>query len=72
MQDKHDGTVVKKYNELNHRLKPFGLVITPWGRLAVAEIGNERKGYILNNVLDINVIEGFVKGLEYSKQKSTN
>ena len=41
--------------------------IKSWGRLAVALDSDTygHQGYVLNNVMDIDVIEGFVEGLEY-------
>ena len=69
MKERHDGNVIALYNSLDKRLKPFGLCIKSWGPLAVAEIESPHSGYIINNVTDVRVIEGFVNGLEYLKNK---
>lgn len=61
------GFVIAKYFELNKRLKPYGLEIHAWGRLAVRIISNPYGGYIINNVDSIDVIEGFVNGLEHAQ-----
>jgi hypothetical protein len=61
------GFVIEKYHELNKRLKPYDLQIHAWGRLAVRKISNPYGGYIINNVDSIDVIEGFVKGLEHAQ-----
>jgi hypothetical protein len=57
--------VINAFINLNLRLKEFNMHIKPWGRLAVVLDSDPYSGYILNNVLDIKVIEGFVNGLEY-------
>lgn len=64
---KKHGEVIQKYNDLNERLKPFGLEIYAWGRLAVRKIDKPHDGYFINNVDDIDVIAGFVDGLEFKK-----
>ena len=68
--DKDHGYVIKKYQELNLRLRKFGMHIAPWGRLAVCLDSDPHSGYVLNNVKDIDVIDGFVKGLEYQASKA--
>ncbi len=72
MSEKEDGDVIIKYNNLNKRLKKFGMKVEPWGYLAVCLESNSHSGYIINNVDDINVIEGFVKGLEYTEESNLN
>ena len=61
------GLVIAKYHELNKRLKPYDLQIHAWGRLAVRKISNPYGGYLINNVDSIDVIEGFVQGVEYAQ-----
>jgi hypothetical protein len=61
------GFVIEKYHELNKRLKPYDLEIHAWGRLAIRKISKPYDGYLINNVDSIDVIEGFVKGLEYAQ-----
>ena len=65
-EDRHDGNVIKEFNELNLRLKKFDMHISAWGYLAVAYDSDPDgdNGYALNNVKDVRVIEGFVNGLE--------
>ncbi len=66
-KEKNDGSILIKYTDLNNRLKKFGMHISAWGYIAVALDSDPygHKGYALNNVKDIDVIEGFVSGLEY-------
>jgi len=61
------GFVIKKYLELNRRLKPYDLEIHPWGRLAIRKISDPFGGYYINNIDSIDTIEGFVNGLEHAK-----
>ena len=72
MTERNDGEVIEKFNDLNKRLEKFKMHIKSWGLLAVANDSDiyGHKGYVLNNVRDIDVIEGFVKGLEYKKTNS--
>ena len=57
--------VINAFIDLNSRLKEFKMHIQPWGKLAVVLDADPYSGYVLNNVVDIKVIEGFVDGLEY-------
>ena len=65
--EKQHGNVIIKFNDLNKRLSKFNMHIKPWGRLAVCLDEDPHSGYILNNIDDIDVIEGFVNGLEFDK-----
>lgn len=69
MDVKKHGAVIEKFNDLNKRLAKFKMHISPWGRLAVCLDEDPYSGYILNNVDDIAVIEGFVSGLEFDLAK---
>lgn len=63
---RHDGNVIEEFLELNKRLSKFNMHIRVWGLLAVANDNDTygHHGYVLNNVRDVRVIEGFVTGLE--------
>tara|TARA_R110000751_G_C13756972_1_gene478837 strand:- start:1492 stop:1758 length:267 start_codon:yes stop_codon:yes gene_type:complete len=65
IEAKHDGSVLIKYEKLNRRLEKFGMHIKAWGYIAVCLDSDPYSGYVLNNVKDIDVVEGFVLGLEY-------
>jgi hypothetical protein len=64
---KTQADIINKFHHLNKRLKAFEMHIKPWGYLAVALDSDPygHAGYALNNVSDIDVIEGFIDGLEY-------
>jgi hypothetical protein len=64
--------VISAFISLNARLKKFNMHIKPWGRLAVVLDSDPYSNYVLNNVEDIKVIEGFVDGLEYQAKALRN
>lgn len=68
-EEKNDGSILIKCEDLNRRLKKFDMHIKAWGYIAVALDSDPygHQGYALNNVKDIDVIEGFVAGLEYKQ-----
>jgi hypothetical protein len=65
MNNYNHSDVINAFKDLNERLSEFDMHIKPWGRLAVVLDSDPHNNYVLNNVLDIKVIEGFVEGLEY-------
>lgn len=67
MDIKQHGNVIVAYHELNARLKPYGLEIHAWGRLAIRHITDPYSNWVVNNIDSIEEIECFVQGLEYSQ-----
>jgi hypothetical protein len=57
--------ILKKFTVLNQRLSVFNMHIYAWGKLAVALNSNPHNNFVLNNITNIDLIEGFVAGLEY-------
>lgn len=69
MDVKKHGKVIEQFNDLNRRLAKFKMHVKSWGRLAVCLDEDPHSGYIINNVDDMAVIEGFVSGLEFDLVK---
>ena len=65
MNSYNHSDVINAFSNLNKRLNEFSMHIKPWGRLAVVLDSDPYSNYVLNNVEDIKVIEGFIAGLEY-------
>jgi hypothetical protein len=57
--------VLKKFKVLNQRLSVFNMHIYVWSKLSVALNSSPHNNFVLNNITNIDVIEGFVAGLEY-------
>jgi hypothetical protein len=68
MSSYNQSDVINAFRDLNKRLNKFSMHIKPWGRLAVVLDSDPYSNYVLNNVEDIKVIEGFVSGLEYQEE----
>jgi hypothetical protein len=68
MNNYSQSDVINAFRDLNKRLSEFDMHIKPWGRLAVVLDSDPYSNYVLNNVEDIKVIEGFVSGLEYQEK----
>ena len=65
MDIKKHGEVIIKFNELNSKLKPHGLMITTWGRIAIAKISDPHNNYLANNIDSIEEVEQWVNGFLY-------
>lgn len=65
MDDKKHGNVIVKFNELNDKLKPHGLFINAWGRLAIAKLERPHTDWVSNNIDSIEEIEQWVEGFLY-------
>jgi hypothetical protein len=68
MSNYNQSDVINAFRDLNKRLSKFAMHIKPWGRLAVVLDSDPYSNYVLNNLEDIKVIEGFVLGLEYQEK----
>lgn len=66
MDNKKHGEVIIKYQELNLKLKPHGLFINTWGRIAISKI-SEPHNYLANNLDSIDEVEQWVNGFLYGK-----
>lgn len=64
MENKKHGDVIIKYKELDAKLKPYGLYIVPWGRIAIAEISGSHR-YLVNDIDSIEEVEKWVEGFLY-------
>jgi hypothetical protein len=67
MDIKKHSNVIEKYKELNSLLKPHGLFIHCWGRIAIAKIDDPYNNWLLNNIDSIEEIDAWVKGFLYGK-----
>ena len=65
MDIKKHGEVIIKFNELNSKLKPHGLMIKTWGRIAIAKILDPHNNYLANNIDSIDEVEQWVNGFLY-------
>jgi len=65
--------IISKFDDLCGRLKPFKMILKSTGGLIVANESDQygHKGYALY-AQDIDVVEGFVVGLEAAKRISEN
>ncbi len=64
---KKHGNVIIKFNELNSKLRPHGLMIHAWGRIAIVKISNPYQCYLANNIDSIEEVEQWVDGFLYAK-----
>jgi hypothetical protein len=68
MDSKKHGEVIIKHQELNGKLKKYGLKIHAWGtKLAIKDIEENHKPWLVNNCDSIYEIEQWVEGFLYSK-----
>ena len=65
MDNKNHGEVIIKFDELNSKLKPHGLKIHCWGRIAVVKIEDPYNNWISNNIDSIEEVEQWVNGFLY-------
>lgn len=65
MENKNHGEVIIKFEELNAKLKTFGLKIHPWGRIAIVKIEEPYNNWIANNLDSIQEVEQWVDGFLY-------
>jgi hypothetical protein len=65
MSDQHDGNLIERFGIYQTQLNKLGLTMDSWGRICVYETGNRGAGYVLNNVTNIDVVEGFIEGIKY-------
>ena len=63
MDIKKHGEVIIKFNDLNQKLKPHGLYIHAWGRIAIGK--NSELDYVVNNLDSIEEAEQWVNGFLY-------
>jgi len=70
--NKKHGDVITKFNELNIKLKPHGLFIKPWGRLAIAKISDPHSNWLANNLDSIEEVEQWVEGFIYGISLNKN